>query len=50
MKTRVTICIEKQILKDVDKIRGLVSRSAFINKFLDKHLNFQTGKEILKSR
>lgn len=48
-KTRVTISLEKQVIKELDELKGHVPRSLFINLFLKKYLNGQTAEETLKS-
>jgi hypothetical protein len=48
MKKRITMCIDKEIVDDIEKIRGIASKSAFINSFLKKYLTFQSANEILR--
>jgi len=47
-KTRVTISIDKDIVNDIDKVRGIATRSAFLNTFLKRNLSFRTANEILR--
>jgi len=47
MKTRVTVCIEKEHLEELDKIRGHVPRSALVDLILEEHLKDAT--RLLKS-
>ncbi len=46
-KERISITIEKQLLKDIDRIRGYIPRSTFIDKFLERYLSFQTAEQLL---
>jgi len=45
-KERVTICIDRSLLKEIDKRRGLASRSAYIESILEKALEMKLDKAI----
>lgn len=49
MKKRVTMNISEKNLALLDQIRGLVARSTFVDKFFDRFLTLQTGKEVLEN-
>ncbi len=48
MKKRITICIDEELLKDIDQIREYVSRSTFIDNVLTQTLNLQTADQFLR--
>lgn len=47
MKKTVALTLDIELIDSIDKIRGYVPRSTFINKLLEKNLTFQTASELM---
>jgi len=50
MKRKITISIDEYLLEEIDRKRGLVSRSRFIESILEKALRMSLDKAIVPPR
>jgi metal-responsive CopG/Arc/MetJ family transcriptional regulator len=46
-RERITICLKDYVLYEVDKRRGLVSRSAYINDLLEQALGLKHDRALV---
>lgn len=43
-KIRINVCLEKPIVKEIDKLRGLVPRSAYLRSIIKNFVKRKTRK------